>query len=98
MLSGAKATAIARRHGISRSLFYTWRREAEHGSASNGTASGLRDLVPIVVTDAAPGRVAAAQERPSTAAKQSGTIDITLTGGVPVTARGRIEERVLRGF
>ena len=29
VVPGAKVTEIARRHGISRSLLYTWRREAE---------------------------------------------------------------------
>ncbi|HVO03055.1 MAG TPA: transposase [Candidatus Cybelea sp.] len=96
MLPSAKVTEIARRHGISRSLLYTWRREAEQGPASDGVASSLPDLVPVVIADAAPGRAAAAQERPSAAAKRTGTIEIALPDGVHVTVRGRIEERMLR--
>jgi transposase len=34
MVPGAKVTEIARRHGISRSLLYTWRREAERARAA----------------------------------------------------------------
>ena len=96
MLPSAKVTEIARRHGISRGLLYTWRREAGQGPTSDGVASGLPDLVPVVIADAAPGRAAAAQERRSAAAKRTGTIEIALPGGVHVTVRGRIEERVLR--
>ena len=33
MVAGAKVSEIARRHGISRSLLYTWRREAGHAAA-----------------------------------------------------------------
>ena len=96
MLPSAKITEIARRHGISRGLLYTWRREAEHGSAGDGIASGLPDLVPVVIADTTPRRAAAAQERPSAAAKRTGTIEIALPDGVHVTVRGRIEERMLR--
>jgi transposase len=38
---GAMVAAIARRHGVSRSLVYTWRRER--------SALDLPDLVPVVV-------------------------------------------------
>jgi len=84
MLPSAKITEIARRHGTSRGLLYTWRREAEQGKAGNGVASGLPDLVPVVIADAAPGRAAATQERSSAAAKRTRTIEIALT-----VSRGR---------
>jgi hypothetical protein len=42
MLAGATVTEIAQRHGISRGLLYTWRREAGHRRASEGVASSLR--------------------------------------------------------
>jgi transposase-like protein len=51
MAPGAKVTEIARRHGISRGLLYTWRREAGQELAREG-ASALPDLVPVVVADA----------------------------------------------
>lgn len=48
MVPGAKVTEIARRHGISRSLLYTWRREAERETASSGGAPTFPDLVPVM--------------------------------------------------
>ena len=48
---GASVAEIARRHGISRSLLYSWRREA---TVRGGIASGLPELVPVVITGGAP--------------------------------------------
>jgi transposase len=98
MLPGATVTEIARRHGISRGLLYTWRREARPGSASDGIASSLPDLVPVMVTDAREPsqRSAMASEQPSAEAKPTGRIEIALPGAVHVTVRGRVDERVLR--
>ena len=90
MVPGAKVTEIARRHGISRSLLYTWRREAGREIASEG-ASALPELVPVVVADARDVPKAC-----SVAAKQAGSIEIVLPAGIRVTVRGRIEERTLR--
>lgn len=97
MQSGAKIAEIARRHGISRSLLYTWRREAGQ-TAAIGSVSSLPDLVPIMITDGTevskrPGLPA---ERVGAATKGIGTIEIALPGSVRVTVRGRIEERTLR--
>ena len=91
---GAKVSEIARRHGVSRGLLYTWRREA----GQHSIASALPDLVPVVITtarDVTPAPVPA-RERQSAAAKAAGTIEIALPGGVRVMVRGRIEERALR--
>lgn len=91
---GAKVSEIARRHGVSRGLLYTWRREA----GQHSIASALPDLVPVVITtarDVTPAPVPA-RERQSAAAKPAGTIEIALPGGVRVMVRGRIEERALR--
>ena len=91
MVPGAKVTEIARRHGISRSLLYTWRREAERETAISGGASALPDLVPVMIADARDVPKASA-----VTAKQTGAIEIALPGGVRVTVRGRIDERALR--
>jgi transposase len=98
MLPGATVTEIARRHGISRGLLYTWRREAQHGSTGDGVASSLPDLVPVIITDASepPKRSATVPERASVGGKPAGRIEIALPGAVHVTVRGRVEERVLR--
>jgi len=90
MVPGAKVTEIARRHGISRSLLYTWRREAGRELASEG-ASALPELVSVVVADA--------REVPkasTVASKQTGLIEIVFPAGIRVTVRGRIEERTLQ--
>jgi transposase len=87
---GVKVAEIARRHGISRSLLYTWRREAGQEIASEG-ASVLPDLVPVVVADAR-----AVPKASAVAAKQTGSIEVVLPGGFRVTVRGTIEERTLR--
>ena len=91
MVPGAKVTEIARRHGISRSLLYTWRREAERESASSGGAPMLPDLVPVMIADAREVPKASAAT-----AKQTGAIEIVLPSGARVTIRGRIEEHTLR--
>lgn len=96
MLPGAKVSEIARRHGISRGLLYTWRREAGQGLASDGVASMLPDLVPVVIGDGGPRGSTAVPERQRAAAKPAGTIEIALPGAVRVTVCGRIEERTLR--
>jgi len=92
MVPGAKVSEIARRHGLSRSLLYTWRRER----GQVGPASELPGLVPVVMTtsgDEAP--PVPARERPH-AAKPNAVIEIMLPGGIRVTVRGRVEERALR--
>jgi transposase len=95
---GAKVAEIARRHGISRSLLYTWRREAGQAAAIGSAASPLPDLVPVMITDGAEvsKRPALPAERVGAATKGIGTIEIALPGSVRVTVRGRIEERTLR--
>lgn len=93
MVPGAKVSKIARRHGLSRSLLYTWRRER----GQVGATSELPGLVPVVMTTASdeatppvPGR-----DRPH-AAKPGAMIEITLPSGIRVTVRGRVEECALR--
>jgi transposase len=83
MVPGAKVTEIARRHGISRSLLYTWRREVERETARGGGAATLPDLVPVMIADAREVPKASAAT-----AKPTGAIEIVLPGGVHVTVRG----------
>ena len=94
VLPGASVTEISRRYGISRSLLHAWRREATQG----GAASALPDLVPVMITGGTEGpkQAAAVPARSSVVAKPTGTIEIALPGGVHVTVRGRIKERMLR--
>src|SRR6266481_93355 len=88
MVPGAKVSEIARRHGISRGLLYTWRREAGQ--------QALPDLVPVVMAHAGGETLSLARERRSAAAKLAGTIEITLPSGIRVMVCGRVEERALR--
>lgn len=89
---GASVSEVARRHGVSRSLLYSWRREA---MARNGVAPGLPELVPVVI--AGQGfEPTARDERQKAAAGAAGTIEIALPGAVHVRVFGKIEERTLR--
>ena len=93
MVPGAKVSEIARRHGLSRSLLYTWRRER----GQVGPTSELPGLVPVVMTDASDEATppVPARDRPH-AAKPGAIIEIMLPSGIRVTVRGRVEERALR--
>ena len=98
----ARVADIARRHGVSRSLIYTWQREANRGLSGDRVDAALPGLVPVVVsgTGSKPTSPEAAREkcrpRTSGAAKPDGAIEIALPGDVRMTVRGRVEERTLR--
>ena len=98
----ARVAEIARRHGVSRSLLYTWRREADRGLSGDGIGAALSELVPVVVSDAshesAPPQVTREKRRrdKAGAVKPDGTIKIALPGEVCMTVHGRVEERTLR--
>jgi transposase len=80
---GGQVAEIARRHGVSRSLLYAWRRASGRQGAE---ARQLRLVPAVVVAETAPGR----------APRESGTIEIALPGGVHVTVRGRVDAKGLR--
>ena len=98
----ARVADIARRHGVSRSLIYTWRREARRELSRDGIGAALPELVPVVVSSASsePASPEAAREtrrlRTNGAVKSDGAIEIVLPGEVRMTVRGRVEERTLR--
>jgi transposase len=48
----ARVADLARRHGVSRSLIYTWRREASRGLSGDGVGAALPELVPVVASGA----------------------------------------------
>jgi transposase len=85
---GVRVADIARRHGISRSLLYTWCRE--HPCAV------LPDLVPVVVE--MPDSPTARRDAASSAVPREpdGSIEIALASGVRVTVRGRVDPKGLR--
>jgi transposase len=92
MQPGASVSEIARRHGVSRSLLYSWRREA---MARCGIAAGLPEFVPVVIAGGA-SEPTAADERRKPPARAAGTIEIALPGAIRVRVCGKIEERMLR--
>ena len=59
----ARVADLARRHGVSRSLIYTWRREASQGLSGDGVGAVLPELVPVVVSGAGSEPPEAAREK-----------------------------------
>jgi transposase len=96
----ARVADIARRHGVSRSLIYTWRREANAGVSGDGVDAALRELVPVVLSGAGSEPPEAGREQrracSTEARKPDGAIEIVLPGGVRMMVRGRVEERTLQ--
>jgi transposase len=98
----ARVADIARRHGVSRSLIYTWRREARRVLSSDGIDAALPELVPVVVSSASSEPVSpeaarvTRRLRTNGAVKSDGAIEIVLPGEIRMTVRGRVEERTLR--
>ena len=90
---GASVAEVARRHGITRSLLYSWRREAV---GRGGIALAMPELVPVVIAGEASRSAIAAAERRKPSASPAGTIEIALPGAVRVRVCGKIEERTLR--
>lgn len=93
--TGTTVAAVARRHGVSRGLVYTWRREL--GEVD------LPDLVPVVVeaptasTGSAPSPPARrGRAGTNVAIEAGGSIEIALAGDVRVTLRGRVDVKGLR--
>ena len=101
---GTRVADIARRHGVSRGLIYTWRREASQGLSSDGLAAALPELIPVVVSDArreAASPEAAIEKRRTCSTRvvePDSEIEIMLPSGVRVMVRGRVEERTLRAL
>lgn len=102
---GAQVTDIARRHGVSRGLLYTWRREARCTPATPVEPSAP-DFVPVLLSAPEEARAAAVPETtdPDRAARRSamrrtagsGEIEVVLPGGARLTLRGRVEAAALR--
>ncbi len=97
---------IARRHGVSRGLLYTWRRAARCAPASPvvppepafvpvllSTPQGSQ--LPVAASEAIdPDR--ASRGTPQRRALSGGEIEVVLPGGARLTLRGRVEATALR--
>jgi transposase len=92
-MPGTRVADVARRHGVSRGLLYTWRREA--------CAAVLPDLVPIVMeAPAVPAATAPARQQLRKSAalvrEPEGVIEISLMGDMRVSVRGRVDAKALQ--
>jgi transposase len=85
---GAAALAVARRHGISSGLLYTWRRK--FGAAPMASSS---DFVPVAVIGEPP---AAEQQRQSSRPESGGAIGIELPGGIRLHVERGVDAASLR--
>jgi transposase len=101
LVLGANVAAIARRHGVSRSLVYAWRREAR--VEPGGTA--MPALVPVVLASGAEATTTKKRHAPPTAQAtqgssdrdtDAGVIEIALSTGERVMLRGAVDLKALR--
>jgi transposase len=103
---GAQVTDIARRHGVSRALLYSWRRAARCEPATR-VEPRTPDFVPVLLSapqepqgmtapieTAAPDRVSRRTSKRRT--DDGGEIEVVLPGGARLTLRGRVEAAALR--
>jgi transposase len=92
---GAVVTEIARRHGISTSLVFTWRRRARLASV----VSAGPKLVSVQLTPAATESVSSTEAPAATPSRRRGLIEIELGGGKRVSVDENVDadalERVL---
>lgn len=104
--SGAQVADIARRHGVSRGLLYTWRRAARCAPVTPARPPEP-DFVPVLLSApedqqsataateiAAPDR--GSRRAPKRRADGGGEIEVVLPGGARLTLRGRVEATALR--
>lgn len=103
---GAQVADIARRHGVSRGLLYTWRREARCTPASPVVQSEP-GFVPVLLSAPEEPRAAAealgatdqnrvSRGAPKRRTSNGGEIEVVLPGGARLTLRGRVEPTALR--
>jgi transposase len=89
---GAVVMAVARRHGISTGLLYTWRRQA--------LSRAMSGFLPVqVVADAPASPLPEAVMPPSpetTSPPASGVIEIALSSGVTLRVDASVDEDALR--
>lgn len=103
---GAQVAEIARRHGVSRSLIYEWRR-ATRNVLSSPTALPEPAFVPILLSapDEAQSAATVSETAPPNRAPRrpprrrtagGGEIEVVLPDGVRLTLRGQVEATALR--
>jgi len=98
----ASVSEIVRRHGVSRSLFYKWRRDALE-SADLAISPREPAFVPAFLTAPSEAAVMPVANAPTKSAPheskqrpQGAEIEVTLPGGARITLRGQVEPKILR--
>ena len=102
----AEVADVARRHGVSRGLLYTWRRAARCKPATH-VEPPEPAFVPVLLSASEEPRTAAAASEttdPDRASRRTpkrrtdggGEIEVVLSGGARLTLRGRVEATALR--
>ncbi|HTO61054.1 MAG TPA: transposase [Bradyrhizobium sp.] len=102
---GAQVADIARRHGVSRGLLYTWRRAARCAPTSPVVVPEPA-FVPVLLSAPEEPQAATASETteqdrasrrpPKRRTANGGEIEVVLPGGARLTLRGRVEATALR--
>jgi transposase len=103
---GAQVADIARRHGVSRGLLYTWRRAARC-APSSPLMQPEPAFVPVLLSApeeplSAPATTEitvpdrASRRAPKRRTDGGGEIEVVLPGGARLTLRGRVEATALR--
>jgi len=87
MTAGTQVSDVARRHGVSRSLIYAWRRELRGGRGPEPTQP---ELVSVVVA------ATEGSTSPEPRRQPAGVIEILLSGGTRITVRGRVDGKALQ--
>jgi len=91
--AGARAKAVADRHGISTGLLFTWRKQML-ATAMSGFVPV--DVVPVDVVPEAPRLEPPPPAAAPAAPEAPGTIEIGLPSGATVRVSGRIDPGLLR--
>ena len=86
--AGARAKAVADRHGISTGLLFTWRKQM--------LATAMSGFVPVGVVPEAPRLEPPPPAAAPAAPEAPGTIEIGLPSGATVRVSGRIDPGLLR--
>ena len=90
---GAKVSEVARRHGISASLVFTWRRQSR---ANHAPAAVVLRFAAVRISEApTETAVSTASEPPRGAGGRSGVIEISLGGGRRVWVDASVDAAAL---
>jgi transposase len=84
-------SAVARKHGMAKSLLFRWRKEA----GLKGKRRQIEGFVPVHIT-ASPAISLPALSTSAPAAHEAGSIEIELVGGIKLRVSGTVRPEALR--